>query len=87
MQPVKQETDPHLCEVILYSEGNSWLFSTFAHAASMQEALEQAERDISLHSRYHRLSGGQIKATSALVISAFDDHPFAKRNGRWELRN
>jgi hypothetical protein len=85
MQPIKQEA--RLCEVILYSEGNSWLFSTFAHAASMQEALEQAEREISVHSRYHRLSDGHIKATSAHVISASDDHPFAKRNGRWELRN
>jgi hypothetical protein len=85
MHTVKQETG--LCEVILYSEGNSWLFSTFAHAASVQEALEQAEREVSLHSLHHRLGPRKIKATSAHVLHGFDDHSFAKRNGRWELRH
>jgi hypothetical protein len=85
MQPVKQEAD--LCEVILYSEGNSWLFSTFANASSPREALEEAEREVSLHSLHHRLGNGKFKASSAHVLHGFDDHSFAKRDGRWELRH
>jgi|SRR5215472_942056 len=86
MQPAKQEADPGLCEVILYSEGNSWLFSTFAHAFSAREALEQAEQEVYIHSLYHRLGNGKIKASLAHVLHGFDDHSFAKREGRWELR-
>ncbi len=85
MQQVKQEAD--LCEVILYSEGDSWLFSTFAHASSAREALEEAEREAFLHSLHHRLGNGKIKASSAHVLCGFDDQSFAKRDGRWELRH
>ena len=84
MQPVKQEAD--LCEVILYSEGKSWLFSTFARASSAREALEQAELEVSVHSLHHSLGNGEINAASAHVIRGFDDHSFAKRDGKWELR-
>jgi hypothetical protein len=85
MQPIKREAD--LCEVILYSEDKSWLFSTFANASSEREALEQAEREISVHSLKHRLGTRKIKTCSAHVIRGFDDHSFAKQNGRWELKH
>jgi hypothetical protein len=85
MQPVKQEAD--LCEVVLYSEGKSWLFSTFATASSAREALEQAEHEVSVHSLHHHLGNGKVEAASAHVIRGFDNHSFAKQNGKWELRH
>jgi len=85
MQTFEQRAEPNLFEVILYFEGNSWLFSTFAHASLMQEALEQAEREFSAHSFHHQLGDARAKATSAYVIHATDDHSFAKRDGKWQL--
>ncbi len=84
MQTIEQETESDLFEVILYFEGNSWLFSTFAQAALMQEALERAEKEFSVHSMHHQLGNRTFKATSAYVVRACDDHSFAKRNGKWQ---
>jgi hypothetical protein len=85
MQPIEQRADPNLFEVILYFDDNSWLFSTLARASLVQEALEQAEKEFSVHSFHHQLSGMRGKATSAYVIHASDDHSFAKRDGKWQL--
>jgi hypothetical protein len=85
MPTIQQGTDPNLFEVILYFEGDSWSFSTFARASIMQEALEHAEREFSVHSFHHQLGDMRVKATSAYVIHASDDHSFAKRDGKWQL--
>ena len=53
----------------------------------MQEAVEQAEREFSVHSFHHRLANMKAKATAAYVIHASDDHAFAKRDGKWQLLN
>ncbi len=84
MQTAGPETEPDLLEVTLYFEGNSWLFSTFAHASLMHEALERAEKEFSIHSLYHQLGYRPFRATSAHVKRACDDHAFAKRNGKWQ---
>jgi len=84
MQTIEQETEADLFEVVLYFEGNSWLFSTFAHASFMQEALERAEKEFSVHSSHHQLGGKKFKATAAYVIRARDDHSFAKGNGTFQ---
>ena len=68
MQTAGQSADPSLFEVILYFEGNSWLFSTFAQASIMQDAIEQAEKEFSVHSFHHQLGDTKAKATSAYVI-------------------
>ncbi len=83
MQTIEQETEADLFEVVLYFEGNSWLFSTFAHASFMQEALERAEKEFSVHSLYHQLGGKKFKATAAYVMRARDDRSFTKRDGKW----
>ena len=85
MQTIEQRADPSLFEVVLYFEGNSWLFSTFARASIEQEALEQAEREFTVHSFHHQLGDTKAKATSAHVIHASDGHSFAKRDGKWQL--
>ena len=82
MQPSKQERELDLFEVILQFEDNSWQFSTFAQASRMQEALERAEREFSVHSLHHQLGDIKGKATAA-VIRASDDQSFAKRDGKW----
>ena len=87
MQTVDQSVSPDLYEVILYFENNSWQFSTVAHASLMQEAVEQAEREFSVHSFHHRLANMKAKATAAYVIHESDDHAFAKRDGKWQILN
>jgi hypothetical protein len=84
MQWIKQKAQPNLFEVILYFEGSSWLFSTSAQASRLQEALERAEQEFSIHSMHHRLGSRRMKATSAHVFDASDNHSFTKRNGKWQ---
>ncbi len=84
MQTIEQKTQPNLFEVILHLEGNSWSFSTCAQASRLQEALEQAEKEFSVHLMHHHLSDRKIEATSAYVIDAGDNHSFTKRNGKWQ---
>lgn len=86
MQAPEQETEPDLFEVVLYFEGNSWAFSTCAYAALMQEALERAEKEFSVHSLHHQLGHAKLKATSAYVIGDYD-HYFTKLDGKWQLSN
>ena len=85
MQSAKQKSEPDLFDVILYIEGKSWLFSTSAQASRLQEAVEWAEKEFSVHSMHHRLGHKKMAATSACVFSANDYHSFMKRDGRWEL--
>jgi len=86
MQTLERETEPGDFEVILYFEGNSWLFSTFARGSLMQEVLDQAEKEFSVHSvMHHELGNNKFKVTSAYLIHDRYDHYFAKRNGRWQL--
>ena len=85
MQTIEQNANPSLYEVILYFENNSWQFSTVAHASLVQDALEQAEREFTVHSFHHQLGSVKAKATAAYVIHASDDHAFAKRDGKWQL--
>ncbi len=83
MQTIERETEPCHFEVILYFEGNSWLFWTFAKAGRMREALERAEKEFTAHSSLHKLS--RYGADSAYVIDGCDSCYFAKRDGRWQL--
>ena len=83
MQAIEQVSGANQFEVVLYFEGNTWLFSTGAHAARMHEALEHAEREFSIHSRHHRLDS--VRATSAYVFDAAANRHFTKRDGRWQL--
>ncbi len=85
MQTVAKRAESSLFEVILYFENNSWSFSTVAHASFMQEAIEQAEREFSVHTFHHRLGSTKAKATSACVMQPGGDHAFAKRDGKWQL--
>ena len=85
MQTIGQNAQQNLFEVILYLESHSWLFSTCAQASRLQEALEQAEKEFSIHSTQHRLSDRKMEATSAQVIDAGDNHAFTKRDGKWQL--
>jgi hypothetical protein len=80
-----QNAQQQVFEVILYSEGRSWLFSTYAQASKEQEALERAETEFTVHSAHHRLSHRRMEATSAHVLNETDNRTFAKRNGRWHL--
>jgi hypothetical protein len=85
MQAIEQKAQLNLFEVILYFEGNSWLFSTCAETTRLQEALERAEREFSVHSMHHQLGNRKMKATSAYVFDADDNHSFTKRDGKWQL--
>ncbi len=85
MQTIEQKTQPNLFEVVLYFKGNSWFFSTCAQASLLQEALERAEAEFSIHSMHHQLGNTKIEATSAYVIHACDNHSFTKRDGKWQL--
>ncbi len=85
MQSIGQETGSDLFEVILYFEGNSWSFSTFAEASLMQEALERAEKEFFIHSLQHQLGTRTFKVASAYVIRASDGRSLAKHNGKWQL--
>jgi hypothetical protein len=85
MQIIDQQEDLDLFEVILQFEGNSWRFSTFAQGCRMQEALERAEREFSVHSLHHKLHNVRAKITSAQVIRACDGRSFAKHDGKWRL--
>lgn len=85
MQTIEQNTQPNLFEVILNFEGNSWSFFTCTQASRLQEALDQAEKEFSVHSLQHRLGDLRITATSAHVIGADDNHSFKKQNGKWQL--
>jgi hypothetical protein len=84
MQAIQSSREPSLFEVTLYFENDSWLFSTLARAAVEQEALEQAEREFSVHSFQHQLGSVRVRATSAHVTHASDGRSFAKRNGKWQ---
>jgi hypothetical protein len=84
MHPTEQQGELDLFEVILQF-GNSWQFSTFAQGCRVQEALERAEREFSVHSLHHQLHNVRAKITSAQVIRACDRHSFAKHDGRWQL--
>jgi len=85
MQTIEPEAEPGQFEVILYFEDNSWLFSTFAHGSLMQEALERAEKQFSVHSVHHDLGNRKLKATSAYLIHERFDRRFTKRDGKWQL--
>jgi hypothetical protein len=81
---VMQTAQLNLFEVILYFEDNSWLFSTCAQATRLQEALERAENEFSIHSTHHQLGNRKMKATSAHVIDSNNNHSFTKRDGKWQ---
>jgi hypothetical protein len=81
MQTIEQKSQPDLFEVVLCIEGDSWLFSTCAEATRLQEALERAEKEFSVHSMHHQLGNRRMEATSAYVRDAEDHHSFAKRDG------
>jgi hypothetical protein len=86
MQTLERETEPGNFEVILYFEGNSWLFSTFARGSLMLEVLDQAEKEFSVHlAVHHELGNNKFKVTSAYLIHDRYDFYFAKRNGKWQL--
>ncbi len=85
MQTAEKAAESSLFEVILYFENNSWSFSTVAHASFMQEAVEEAEREFSVHTFHHRLGGMKAKATAACVMLPGGDHSFAKLDGKWKL--
>jgi hypothetical protein len=85
MQSSAQNAQQQVFEVVLYAEGRSWLFSTSARASKVQDALERAETEFSVHSAYHRLSHRKIEATSAHVFDESDNHAFTKQNGKWQL--
>lgn len=87
MQTVERQTEPGQFEVILYFEGNSWLFSTFARGSLMQEVLDLAEKEFSVHSLHHELGNTRFKVTSAYLIHDRYDRYFTKRNGKWQLAN
>jgi hypothetical protein len=80
---MRQNEQQPLFEVFLHFEGDAWLFSTYAQASQLLEALEFAERVFSVHSMHHRLRSTKAAATSAEVIGAADSQSFKKRNGRW----
>ncbi len=80
MQTIDRE--PSLYEVILCCENNSWLFSTYAHTARIEAALEQAEDEFLIHTSLHDI--GIVKASSAYVLTEFESHYFSKRNGKWQ---
>jgi hypothetical protein len=84
MQAIQSNREANLFEVTLYFENNSWLFSTLARAGQEQEALEQAEREFSVHSFQHQLGNARFRATSAHVIHASDGRSFDKRDGKWQ---
>ena len=84
MQTVQSKAEPNLFEITLYFEGNSWQFSTSARASLEQDALEQAEKEFSVHSFQHRLGNMRVRATSAHVIHASDGRSYAKRDGKWQ---
>ena len=84
MQTVQSKAEPNLFEITLYFEGNSWQFSTSARASLEQDALEQAEKEFSVHSFQHRLGAVKVRATSAHIAGACDSRSFAKRDGKWQ---
>jgi hypothetical protein len=84
MQTVQSKAEPNLFEITLYFEGNSWQFSTSARASFEQDALEQAEKEFSVHSFQHRLGNMRVRATSAHIAGASDGRSFAKRDGKWQ---
>jgi hypothetical protein len=83
MHTVQRKAEPDLFEITLYFEGDSWQFSTCARACMEQEALEQAEKEFSVHSFQHRLGNIRVRATTAHVSHASDGRSFAKRDGKW----
>jgi hypothetical protein len=85
MRAAGQNEQQSLFEVVLYFEGNTWLFSTSTQASQLHEALECAEKEFSVHSMHHRLRNTKIAATAAEVIGAADNQSFTKRNGKWQL--
>jgi hypothetical protein len=70
------------CEVILCCENNSWLFSTYAQAFQIEDALDKAEDEFLIHTSLHDIR--LPKATSAYVLTDFGKHFFSKRNGTWQ---
>jgi hypothetical protein len=70
------------CEVILCCENNSWLFSTYAQAFEVEDALDKAEDEFLIHTALHDIR--LPKATSAYVLTDFGKHFFSKRNGKWQ---
>ncbi len=85
MPEVDRESDANLFEVILYFENKSWAFSTSAYSTDSQAAVEFAEKEFSIHALHHKL--GNIKADTACVLDALDDHFFCKRNGKWRIES
>ncbi len=85
MQTIERETEANYCEVILCFESNSWAFSTFSSGSLMQEVLDRAEKQFSVHSIHHELGNIRFKVTSACVTHDRHDYHFTKRDGRWQL--
>ncbi|MFY9640332.1 MAG: hypothetical protein WA384_14920 [Rhodomicrobium sp.] len=85
MQTIERETESGYFEVILYFEGNSWAFSTFANGSLMQEVLDQAEKEFSVHSMHHELGNIRLKVTAAYLIDDSCSYYLTKHNGKWQL--
>jgi hypothetical protein len=70
------------CEIILCCENNSWLFSTYAQAFQIEDALDKAEDEFLIHTALHDIR--LPKATSAYVLTDIGKHFFSKRDGKWQ---
>jgi hypothetical protein len=82
MEALDHQTGPDFFEVILYSDKNSWLFSTYADTFQVEAALKQAEDEFFIHSALHDI--GSVKASAAYVLTSYGRHFYAKRNGKWQ---
>jgi hypothetical protein len=78
MSNIESELELNKFDVVLIFEHNSWTFLTCAYTSEIELAVEQAEREFSIHSLHHRIRN--VKASSAYV----DGHFLYKRNGKWQ---
>lgn len=83
MQQKSQVPECNSFEVILYIKTRAMLFSTCVYSSYSEDALENAEKEFSIHTMRHKL--GAIKAEAAFVIDRRQDRYYTKQNGRWRI--
>jgi hypothetical protein len=82
METQDRHAGANFFEVILCFENNSWLFSTYARSAGIEDALDKAEDEFLIHTVLHDIR--LPKATSAYVLTEVGKYFFSKRNGKWQ---
>jgi hypothetical protein len=85
MQRECQVPECGLFEVILYIPNRAMLFSTCVYSSYSEDALENAEKEFSIHTLRHKL--GAIRANAAFVIDRRQDRYYTKQNGRWRIES